>query len=93
MKLHSLWTLALATTGSVVSANPARDPPAWPNANKAFDILEKVAPNIKPVQVLDSTPRLRPDATRKQIRFGPYELAASKVLIQQSNISFLPYIC
>jgi hypothetical protein len=87
MKARILYPLVWAGLGS--AAYLKRDPqgstlPALDNINKVAQIMEQVAPNIKPVTV-EAKPQLRPDAKRKILRFGPHTIPASKVSASSIN--------
>jgi hypothetical protein len=79
MKFEASIIVGWGAIASAASISRRDGPPAFPKANNAFDMLERVAPNIKPVSVINEKPRLRPEALRKRIRFGPYTLPAAKV--------------
>jgi len=84
MKWENSIALSLATVAVSASIKQGTKPPDWPQLSKMFDILEKVAPNVKPAKVLNAMPQLRSNATRKLVRFGPYTLPAGKVSVSSS---------
>src|ERR1700753_3768112 len=79
MKWESSIILGLAAIADSASIRHETQPPTWPQLSQMFDVLEKVAPNIKPAMILEAVPQLRSNATRKLILFGPYNLPAGKV--------------
>jgi hypothetical protein len=82
MKLEYSF-LGLAALASAAIIEPRQDPMTkdLPQGLATYlQLLQKVAPNMKPAMVLDSEgTKLRSNSIRKKIRYGPFTLPASKV--------------
>jgi hypothetical protein len=77
MKVETLVLLALATGGSSATIQSRQN---WPNGFLDYvPMIEKVAKPMTPSKVLDAEPRIRPNASRKKFRFGPFTLPPAKV--------------
>jgi hypothetical protein len=78
MKHILLSCVYLAAT--VVAAPPQ---PVSPNPKDASapppKTMDEVAPVIRPAQIIDVNPMIRPNAKRQLVRYGPFVLPAPKV--------------
>ena len=81
MNILVLAVLGRALTSSAMSI--AKDPPLTkPSAaERGKQFMDIVAPLTRPVTV-QAKPRIRADAVRKKLLFGPYTIPAAKVLVQ-----------
>jgi hypothetical protein len=81
MKHLPLATLGWAIVGSaavVTTDPPGGRPPASSAKEQGKLFMDTVAPNTKPVAV-EEKPRIRADAIRKKLLFGPHVIPAAKV--------------
>jgi hypothetical protein len=77
MRLDAAIVLALAAVGSAATIQPRQN---WPNGFLSYvPMIEKIATPMRPSKVINATARIRSHATRKQFRFGPFNLPPSKV--------------
>jgi hypothetical protein len=77
MKIQRLVTLCWIALSSALYTK--RDLPNDKQFDQAIKVLERVAPNVKPIAIT-LKPQLRPNAIRKQLRFGPNIIPASKAV-------------
>jgi len=60
----------------------------WPNGFLNYvPMIEKIATPMKPAKIVNVQPQIRSTATRKQLRFGPFNLPAAKVSQDHSLVS------
>jgi hypothetical protein len=79
MKILPLTTVGWAIVGAAFAVN---DPPGKLAASSVAEqgklFMDTVAPNIKPIAIQEK-PRIRADAIRKKLLFGPHVIPAAKV--------------